>query len=192
MLTLYLDLFGQLHSSVNMKRISSSVNNNRDINSSQSKRIRENTPVRQEEEVQHIDDDSMGFSSQKKVVKVRSQNLKEKTPLGEIDYNAYPNIIASTPSGSSISFSSSSSKTAPTLRKKGIPSSKSTSLSSSKSTSLSSSNDTSSSSSNIPSSSSTKFNKNSHRESNSSSQLQEKNLRTANGIVNASALSENK
>ncbi|CAF3478761.1 unnamed protein product, partial [Rotaria sp. Silwood2] len=66
-------------------------------------------PVRLEENLtDHVNNDSMSFQSQKKVIKVKSQNLQEKISTDEISHDNNNSIItASIPSGSSISFSSS-------------------------------------------------------------------------------------
>ena len=96
-----------------MKRSVSSINNNRDVSSSQSKRIRPNTPVPVEENlIDHVNNDSTSSQNQKKVVKVKSQNLQEKVFNDNLNHDNNNSIItASTLSGSSISFSSSSSST---------------------------------------------------------------------------------
>ena len=94
-----------------MKRSVSSINNNRDVSSSQSKHIQPNTPVPVEENlIDHVNNDSTSSQSQKKVVKVKSQNLQDKVFNDKLNHDNNNSIItASTPSGSSISFSSSSS-----------------------------------------------------------------------------------
>ncbi|CAF1360031.1 unnamed protein product [Rotaria sordida] len=100
-----------------MKRSTSSINNNRDVSSYQSKRIRPNTLARLEENVtDRVNNNSISFQSQKKVIKVKSQNLQEKISTDEISHDNNNSIItASTPSGSTVSFSSSlSSKARPT------------------------------------------------------------------------------
>ena len=91
-----------------MKKSISSNYNNRDISSSRKKRMRSNTPVQQKENVMH--NDSSAPLKKNKVKTLTSQNVKEKKFNDITDHNDNLTISALTPSGSSISFSSSSSK----------------------------------------------------------------------------------
>ena len=62
-----------------MKRSTSSINNNRDVYSSQSKRIRSSLLVRQEEDVvDHVTNDSIVSASQKKVLNIIPQNIEKE------------------------------------------------------------------------------------------------------------------
>jgi hypothetical protein len=152
-----------------MKRTISSINNNRDVNSSQSKRLRPNTAVLREEVLvqnmhnestplssqkkvgkvtsQNMHNESTALSSQKKVGKVTSQNTKQNKIADYINDDTHSNVSTSTPSRSSISFSSSSLS---------------------------------------------KFNGKAGCTPSSSSQLQEKILPSERGTVNVSKLSQNK
>ena len=86
-----------------MKKSAPSINNNRDINLSQRKRMRSSTPAREEDDrMNDGSDESRTGLSRKKVKHVVGENSKENNQAG------HSTTIASTASGSSISFSSSS------------------------------------------------------------------------------------
>jgi hypothetical protein len=97
-----------------MKKSISSVNSNRDITSSRQKRMRSNTPVQEKENTDYvIDDDSCSSLYTKKTKTLTSQNSKGKKLNDTTNQVSCSTINASTPSGSSISFTSSSSKGLP-------------------------------------------------------------------------------
>ncbi|CAF2086144.1 unnamed protein product [Rotaria magnacalcarata] len=93
------------------KRLISSINNDRDVNSSQSKRFRSSARVQQDENVPDCinnSSDSNTVRNKKKVINGLSENNSRKKSNDENCDNNNGQITACTPSESSISFSSSS------------------------------------------------------------------------------------
>ena len=93
-----------------MKRMISSTKNNRDAPASQPKRIRGDITTRQDDHSFVTVDNHHGIKSQKKPSKNDSQYAKNNLTSGESDRENDYNITTSTPTASTISFSSSSSK----------------------------------------------------------------------------------
>ncbi|CAF4391862.1 unnamed protein product, partial [Rotaria magnacalcarata] len=95
-----------------MKRVHSSNNSNQNINSSQAKRIRSSTPIQEEKSLAHFPNNGTGNSTKvqnkKKVINAICRNGGQKKCSNENFDDDNSQIAAYTPSGSSISFSSSS------------------------------------------------------------------------------------
>ncbi|CAF4913588.1 unnamed protein product [Rotaria socialis] len=95
-----------------MKRVHSSNNSNQNINSSQAKRIRSSTPIQEEKSLAHFPNNGTGSSikvqNKKKVINAICRNGGQKKCSNENFDDDNSQIAAYTPSGSSISFSSSS------------------------------------------------------------------------------------
>ena len=101
-----------------MKRTSSSINQKRDISSSQRKHIRSSTPVQQEENMEDLmGDKSLTTSNQKTVKKAKYHNSKEKNYNDENNPVDHPTTITSTQCASSISFSLPTNSEKTTSRK---------------------------------------------------------------------------